>query len=157
MLIQPIIEGLVGIVFASGAVVGLPFANPVPAMPRTYVASCDYTCRPCSWGHDIVKSVDNDSDANHLENCNPSNCQTHECDNVASVSAPSQDNPRVPVGEIWWAVRHADEGEWLIVLEKYNGLATYNSKRQAIQIRGCSGLLVASIPVSQRKIAVLDG
>jgi hypothetical protein len=38
---------------------------------------CEYKCRTCSLGHDIVTAVDNDVESEHLENCNAGDCSSH--------------------------------------------------------------------------------
>ncbi len=44
---------------------------------------CEYYCRDCSLGHDIVQSVHNDVESSHLENCNAGGCSSHKaCDVV---------------------------------------------------------------------------
>ena len=47
----------------------------------TNLGPCEYKCRTCPLGHDIVQAVNNDVKSEHLENCDTGDCGSHTaCD-----------------------------------------------------------------------------
>ena len=123
-------------------------ADPLLDLPFTS-AGCAYYCRPCSGGrHDIVVGVKSNASSSHLETCGPGTCDAHKCATIL-VDAGG-------VGEVWFDVREADGRELREILRRHADVAFYNDARNAVQIRGCDGNVMASIPLSAEQVALLE-
>ena len=131
---------------ASGAA-----ADPLLDLPFTGTTGCDYQCRPCGEendGHDIVQGVLRNATAPHLENCSPGNCSSHVC----GVEVAQTEE----IEELWFAVREAQGEHLRELLAKHEEIAYYNDERDAVQVRGCNGTVLASIPLSDEQVALLE-
>jgi hypothetical protein len=108
------------------------------------VAPCKYHCREETCPpdeHDIVIAVYRTHEANHLENCNPGDCDWHLCE-------PERLGSQLRLAtEFVIAVKGAGPQQLRAFLGRYSEQAYYNSERRAIQIIGCNDRLWASIPV----------
>lgn len=116
----------------------LPFSTP----------GCSYYCRACGEGmHDIVVAVNSNAASYHLENCNEGSCPLHGCavDNL----------PVTAMSELWFAARDGDDARLRELLREHRRVAYFNVARQAVQVRGCDGGVLASIPLSETQAAML--
>lgn len=131
-----------------GAIVAAPFTARVVEgnegrssllLDAPLLAGCEYTCRECSRGHDIVQSVSNNADSSHLETCNPDSCSKHACDGDWLVDARA--------AEVWEKIRYADASELQMVLTRYADVASFNETRKAVQIHCSRGSVIANLPL----------
>ena len=110
---------------------------------------CSYQCRECSIGedegHDIVEGVNRNASSSHLENCNVGDCGGHEC---AVTSRTAFDG-------IMYAIQYGGVRELQNAVETYAMVATYNPRRQAVQIN-CDVGLIANIPLTKEQITALE-
>jgi hypothetical protein len=123
-------------------------ADPLLDLPFTS-GGCTYHCRECGFEkHDIVVAVTSNATSSHLETCGPGTCDGHKC-KTTLVDAGG-------VGEVWFDVREADGRELREILRRHSDVAFYNEQRDAVQIRGCDGNVMASIPLSAEQVALLE-
>jgi hypothetical protein len=56
---------------------------------------------------------------------------------------------------LWKDIAAADGDKLRQVISGYGAVVSYNTQRQAVQVLGCSGVVIAHIPLSQHQIAAL--
>jgi hypothetical protein len=99
-----------------------------------------YQCRECVGDkHDIVdgQPENNKWESSHLENCNPGDCDLHESCEVETVAE---------LNEVW--LKGQDAGfATLRELSSNKEHVHLNLARGALQLLGCKGEVVASLPL----------
>lgn len=129
-------------------------ADPLLDLPFGAATGCTYQCRECGTmeqdpRHDIVVGTKNNAQSSHLETCNKGTCDAHACD--------VDQRPVAELGALWFEVREArDAGRLREVLREHGEMAFYNPVRDAVQVRGCGGSVLASIPLSAEQVALLE-
>jgi hypothetical protein len=128
-------------------------ADPLLDTPFGRVGDCTYQCRKCGGEdeekHDIVVGTKSNAQSSHLETCNPGTCAAHACD--------ADQLPSGGLGALWFEVREAQDGSRLReLLREHREVAYYNPARDAVQVRGCNGSVMASIPLSDAQVALLE-
>ena len=118
-----------------------PFTTPPPG--------CTYYCQSCGDGfHKIIVAVASNAASYHLETCNEGECAWHGCD-VDNVLVST-------MSEMWFAARDEDDERLRELLTEHREIAYLNAARQAVQIKGCNGDVLASIPLSDEQVALLE-
>jgi hypothetical protein len=64
--------------------------------------------------------------------------------------------PAGELGALWRAVREAKDGSLRELLREHREVAYYNPGRDAVQVLGCKGSVLASIPLSPEQVALLE-
>lgn len=140
------------VVSGAAALVARPVetrADPLLDLPFSAVTGCTYYCRSCGDGkHEIIQGVSRNAGSSHLETCNEGTCSMHGCD-VDLTRAEELER-------IWFAVRDADGPRLREILAENRATAYYNPGREAVQIRGCGGGVLASIPLSGAQVAAME-
>lgn len=136
-----------------GARPGKAAGDPRLDLPFAEAHPCVYLCRVCTLsagdtGHDIVIGQTGNAVSMHLETCNPGTCSAHACS--------SEVMPVSRLETLWFEVRAADGGALDALLAAHREVAFYNADRDAVQVRGCEGAILASIPLSPAQVAHLD-
>jgi hypothetical protein len=125
-------------------------ADPLLDAPFTTPSSgCTYFCRSCGEGkHDIVVGVKSNASSSHLETCTAGQCGWHSCEvDHELVSTMS---------ELWFAARGEDDERLRELLRENRKVAYVNPERHAVQVKGCNGDVLASIPLSDEQVAFLE-
>jgi hypothetical protein len=127
-------------------------ADPLLDAPFTTPPSdCTYYCRPCGGRdgfHEIIWSVNSNASSSHLENCSAGQCGWHNCEiDHVLVSTMS---------EMWFAARGEDDERLRELLQENREVAYVNPERHAVQVKGCNGDVLASIPLSDEQVALLE-
>jgi hypothetical protein len=128
-------------------------ADPLLDVPFASATGCTYLCRVCPGPkgdrHDIVVATTSNAQSSHLETCNEGNCAAHACD--------VDQMPAGGLGALWFEVREErDAGRLRELLREHAAVALYNPERDAVQVRGCSGSVLASIPLTAGQVALLE-
>ena len=123
--------------------------------------ACDGECEVCTGegvsGHaaEAAPATDppnthNEGDGWHEKCAGTSNCSGHIClPEFASAYNHAENHARV--GELFaalgQAVATADEEELIAMLQEHEGTLEYLADRQALQVLGCDGKIVAHYPI----------
>lgn len=96
--------------------------------------------------HD-TKETDGGGVTGPLHSCLTGSCESHDHDKCEK-QYEEEDVDAEDVTEFVAALRMGDDDALASVLLRLRGPASFNSARQAIQVRGCGNTIVAHIPVS---------
>jgi hypothetical protein len=115
-------------------------------------AHCTYICDPCGTDKHVAFAFVPAGQVDDPFACSLGGCFSGDC-----LMAMTD---RDPVNEIVVAASEEVPSQLADVVREYSDLVSYNGTRGALQVRGCSGEVIAHIPMSAKRfdaIAELAG